>query len=124
MLIYLVNISLTLYGAFFTGAALMKLSRHKHMLEEFEQMQLPYWLAVLSGAIEVVCGPAMLLGIWLPGVAGLAVLAMTCTMFGAAVVNFIGRTAPMAGGVALLFVLPMALLSYYHLDQVTVLLAG
>lgn len=44
-MIYLIYAGLVIFGAFFTVAAAMKLTRHPHFVEEFEKMQVPYFLA-------------------------------------------------------------------------------
>lgn len=123
MLSIAVNITLVLYGLFFTGAAAMKLTRHSHMVEEFKDMQLPYWLATLSGLVEIICGPAMVVGVWYPWIAGLATALLFATMLGAALINLIGRSAQFALGVSVVFLTPMALLFAYHLDDTLILLA-
>ncbi len=117
MLDVLAMVALGLFGVFFTGAAVLKLTRHTHMVEEFEKMDLPYGLAYLSGAVEIVMGPAMIVGIWVPAVAGAAASVMFCTMLGAALVNLIGRSAAMAIGVLVIFATPMALLSLAYLGD-------
>ncbi len=122
MLHYLVTASLALFGAFYTGAAIMKLMRHPHFIEEFEKMKLPYALAYLSAGVEIFMGPALVTGIWLPWVAGLAAAFMFCTMLGAALVNYMGRGAVMAVGVLVVFASPMALLALYHLPDVSAFL--
>ena len=95
------------YGVFFTCAAILKLTRHSHMVEEFESMRLPYGLAVLSGLFEIVCGPALIAGVWYPKIAGIAALVMCFVMSGAAIANFKGRDARMGFGVIAIFLLPM-----------------
>jgi len=40
MMHYLVILTLALYGAFFKGAAMMKLTRHALMVEEFDKKTL------------------------------------------------------------------------------------
>ena len=104
------------FGGFFSFTAFMKLSRHPHMREEFEKMNLPYGLAYLSGGVEAVCGPLMIIGIWVPFLAAIATALMVPTMLGAAIVNFTGRNARMGIGVVLVFLLPISLLAYAHLD--------
>lgn len=110
---YLVYAGLILFGAFFTGAATMKLARHQHFVEEFGKMQIPYFLAYISGAIEIVCGPALIAGIWFPATAGIASTVMLCVMLGAALTNLLAkaRGVPVALGVLVIFALPMLLIA-------------
>ncbi|MCB1687149.1 MAG: DoxX family protein [Halioglobus sp.] len=113
---YLVFAGLLLFGIFFTGAAVLKLSRHQHFIEEFESMKMPYALAYVSGAIEIVCGPALIAGFWFPVAAGIAAAVMFCVMLGAAVTNLLseGRGVKMAIGVLVIFALPMLLIALYY----------
>lgn len=117
-MVYLVYAVLIIFGSFFTGAAAMKLSRHPHFVEEFEKMQTSYILAYVSGAIEIVCGPALIAGIWFPEVAGIASALMFCVMLGAALTNLLasGRGVGMAVGVLLIFALPMLLIAWFYLQ--------
>ncbi|MEN8721832.1 MAG: DoxX family protein [Alphaproteobacteria bacterium] len=122
MLDILAMVALGLYGAFFTGSAIMKLMRHAHMVEEFEKMKLPYGLAYLSAAVEIVMGPAMIIGVWRSDLAGIGAVVMFCTMLGAALVNLVGRGKKMAIGVLVIFALPMALLAAKYLPGALALL--
>ena len=121
---YLIDTALVLFGAFFTGAAILKLTKHEHFIEEFESMKMPYSLAYLSGAIEIICGPALIAGIWFPAYAGIASGIMFFVMLGAGVTNFLseGRGAKMAIGVLMIFALPMLLLSLYFLEPARLLI--
>lgn len=104
---------LVLSGVFFTGTAVMKLSRHQHMIEEFESMQIPYYLAFISGAIEIVCDPALIAGIWFPAAVGVAAAVMFCVMLAASITNLIatGRGIGPALGVLLVCAVPMLLIA-------------
>ena len=115
---YFVIAALIIYGLFYTGASLLKLIGHDHFEEEFSSMKLPYWLAYVSGGVEIICGPALLVGIWIPASAGIASAVLFVVMLGAAVTNFIaeGRGISMAVGVLVLFALPMLLIAYYYRD--------
>jgi uncharacterized membrane protein YphA (DoxX/SURF4 family) len=115
---YLIYAGLIIFGTFFTGAAAMKLSRHQHMVEEFESMQTPYILARISGAIEILCGPALIVGIWIPATAGIAAAVMFCVMVGASLTNLFatGRGLGPALGVLFVFALPMLLLALHYLE--------
>ena len=121
---YLVIAALTLYGLFYTGAALLKLIGHDHFKEEFSSMKIPYWLAYVSGGVEIICGPALLAGIWIPASAGIASAVLFVVMLGAAVTNFVaeGRGVSMAVGVLVIFALPMLLITYYYRDATQALL--
>lgn len=112
MLTVLTSVALGLYGLFFTATAVLKLSRHSHMVDEFRDLKLPFGLAIASGVFEIVCGPALIVGIWNPVVAGFAALIMIPVMIGASVVNFARRNARMGFGVVVLFLIPMCALAY------------
>jgi len=88
------------------------------MIEEFEKMKLPYGLAFLSGAVEIIMGPLLIVGIWDPLTAGIASGIMVITMIGAAIANFVDRDKGMAIGVLIIFALPMVLLFLYHKQHV------
>ena len=92
------------------------------MREEFKKMNLPYGLAYMSGGVEIVCGPMMIIGIWIPQLAALATALMMPTMLGAAVANFYGRDARMGFGVLLAFFLPVSLLAYMHAETLVLLI--
>ena len=115
---YLIYAVLILFGLFYTVVSVMKLSRHPHFVQEFASMQVPYGLAILSGAVEVVAGPALIAGIWFPLAAGLASAVMFFVMLGAAVANFFseGRGAWAAIGVFVVCAIPMLLIAFYYLD--------
>lgn len=115
-MMYLVYAGLIVFGAFFTGAAAMKLARHQHFIEEFDKMQMPYFLAYISGAVEIICGPALIAGIWFPAAAGVASAVMFWVMIGAAVINLLakGRGMRLALGILVIFALPMLLIALYH----------
>ncbi|NKI15946.1 DoxX family membrane protein [Spongiibacter sp. KMU-166] len=120
---YLIYIALMLFGVFFTGAAILKLTRHQHFIEEFESMKVPYSLAYLSGAIEIVCGPLLIAGIWFPAYAGVASGVMFFAMLGASATNLVsvGRGAKVAIGVLAIFALPMLLVTLYFLEPARLL---
>jgi len=124
MMSYFIIAVLVLYGLFFTGASLLKLIGHNHFKEEFASMKIPYWLAYVSGGIEIICGPALVLGIWIPISAGLASAVLFVVMLGAVVTNFIaeGRGVSMAVAVLIIFALPMLLIAYYFRDATQALL--
>lgn len=94
----------------------MKLARHQHFVEEFDKMQMPYFLAYISGAVEIVCGPALIAGIWFPAAAGIASAVLFWVMIGAASVNLLaeGRGMRLALGVLVIFALPMLLIALYY----------
>lgn len=111
---YLFLLLLGVYGCFFTFFAIKKLRRDPHLVEELENMGIPYGFAYLAGGIEVICGPLMLAGIWLPLLAGVSAIVMTGVMLGAAVANGYGRDIQHGLGVAIIFVLPMIAISYWY----------
>ncbi|CAA0093117.1 Uncharacterised protein [Zhongshania aliphaticivorans] len=117
-MIYLSYVALVLFGIFFTGAAALKLSRHPHFIEEFDSMRIPYVLAYVSGSVEIICGPALIAGIWIPAAAGIASAILFCVMLGASLTNFlsVGRGLKMAIGVLVVFALPMLLIALYYMD--------
>ena len=122
MLTVLTNAALGLYGLFFTTTALLKLSRHGHMVDEFRDLKLPYPLALVSGLFEIVCGPALIVGIWNPVVAGFAALIMIPVMTGASIVNFTRRNSRMGIGVVVLFLVPICALAFAHWPNILALL--
>lgn len=122
MLAILTSVALGLYGLFFTATAFFKLSRHSHMVDEFRDLKLPYALAIASGLFEIVCGPALIVGIWNPVVAGFAALAMIPVMIGASIVNFARRNTRMGLGVVVLFLIPMCALAHAHSPSLLALL--
>lgn len=121
---YLIIAALIIFGLFYTGASLLKLIGHAHFKEEFASMKLPYWLAYASGAVEIICGPALVVGIWIPASAGIASAVLFVAMLGAAAANFVavGRGVSMAVGVLVIFALPMLLIAYYYRDAMQALL--
>lgn len=124
MIATLVTIALASYGVFFTAVAAMKLTRHGHMTKEFARMGLPYGLASLSAAVEIVCGPGLILGIWFPAVAGVAAMILVPTMIGAAIANLVTRPIQFAVGLVVVFLVPISLLAQYHEADVRELLGG
>ena len=114
MLTILTNTALGLYGLFFTVTAFLKLSRHSHMVDEFRDLKVPYTLAFISGLFEIVCGPALIAGIWNPVLAGFAALIMIPVMIGASIVNFTRRNTRMGISVVVLFLLPICALAFAH----------
>ena len=121
---YFVIAALIVYGLFYTGASLLKLIGHDHFKEEFSSMKLPYWLAYVSGGVEIICGPALLVGIWIPVSAGIASAVLFVVMLGAAATNFVaeGRGVSVAIGVLVLFALPMLLIAFYFREATQALL--
>ena len=115
---YLIYAAFIIFGLFFSVAAAMKLSKHQHFVKEFESMRMPYWLAMLSGSIEIVAGPALIAGIWFPVAAGMASGVLFFVMLGAAVTNYFsaGRGALPALAVFLVCALPMLLIAIHYLD--------
>ena len=115
---YLIYAALVLFGLFYTVAAAMKLLKHPHFIEEFASMRVPYWLAIASGSVEIVAGPALIAGIWFPAAAGIASAVMFVVMLGAAVTNFLseGRGAGAAIGVFVVCAVPMLLIAIHYLD--------
>ena len=122
MLTVLTNVALGLYGLFFTATAVLKLSRHSHMVDVFRDLKVPYALAFISGLFEIVCGPALIFGIWNPVVAGLAALVMIPVIIGASIVNFTRRNSRMGIGVVVLFLIPICALAFAHWPNVLALL--
>ena len=117
MMTYLIWIALLGYGAFYTYVAILKLIKHPKMVKSFGEMKIiPYWMGTLAGIIEIIAGPALIVGIWKPAFAGIAASILVAVMIGAIIANFIGKGAKPAIAVFLLFLLPMAMLAYYFHD--------
>lgn len=88
-----------LFIAFFGIAAIFKLVRHPHMVQEFESFAYPYWLAYLAAMLEVVAVGLLIAGFFYPAATALGALLLFITMLGAALINFIKRPASYGVGV-------------------------
>lgn len=106
-------------GCFFTGAGLLKLTRHSHMVDEFAQMRLPYWLAYMAAVPEIIFGPGLIAGVFWPEIGVVSAAIMSVVMVGAAAANFYGRPPNFGVGVLVVFLCP--LLAILFLQQETVL---
>ncbi len=82
-----------LFTAFFSVAAIMKLCRHPHMVDEFRKFGYPYGLARFAGLCEIIAVACLLLGWWLPLATALGAGLLAAMMVGAAYVNFSKRPA-------------------------------
>jgi len=89
-------------GVFFLTTGLLKLFGHHHMVEEFNNFNLPIWLMKMTGLIEVVAAPMMISAYWNTSLAGIGALIMTPVMIGAMCVNFLKRPAWFGWGVSVL----------------------
>ncbi|MFD6157398.1 DoxX family protein [Nocardia sp. NPDC060256] len=103
-------------GMLYTATAGFKLARHPHMVEDFQQMRLPYLTAYLSAAAEIICGPALLAGIWVQWLVAPAAAVLTLVMICAAIVSYPRRKPWKTIGVTVLAVLCAALTLYYYPD--------
>jgi len=113
-----VTIILILMIVFFSIACLMKLFSHQHMINEFRRFKLPYWLARFAGAIECIGVIFLILGFWdgLYIVVGSVIL--SCTMVGAAYINFVKR--PLTFGYGTLLILVVCLIpGIYNMGSLT-----
>ncbi|MCU1639992.1 MAG: hypothetical protein JWN03_267 [Nocardia sp.] len=106
----------SLLGVLYTATASFKLARHPHMVEDFQQMRLPYSTAYLSAAAEIVCGPALFVGIWVRWLVTPAAAVLTLVMLGAAIISYPRRELWKAIGVSVLVGLCAALALYGYSD--------
>lgn len=91
-----------LFIAFFGVAALFKLIRHPHMVEDFEKFAYPYWLAYLAAVGEVLAVTLLVVGFFQPAYTALGALLLFVIMLGAAFINFIKR--PPSYGIGVLVI--------------------
>jgi len=99
----IINILCIVLGAFYLIAGALKVLGHPHMVEEFDSLSIPQSLRTITGLIEIVAGPMMILVFWYPTVAGIGALIMAPVMLGAAYINFTRRNAWFGLGVLVLF---------------------
>lgn len=114
----IINLALFIFGVFFTASAILKLTRHPHMVDELSDMGVPYKWGYASAVFEIISGPGLIIGIFFPLLAGISALAMVPVMIGAAIANFLGRNMQYGFGVIIVFLIPMIILSYIHLAEV------
>lgn len=101
------------YIGFFGWAAFAKLTKHKHMVAEFENFQLPYWLAQFSAIVESVVVVCLIAGFFNPMFSFFGYQLLVPTMIGAALINFWKRPIQYGIGVVVLLLVPAALLTHY-----------
>ena len=89
----------TLFIAFFGVAALFKLIRHPHMVEEFEKFAYPYGLAYVAAVGEVLAVTLLIVGFFRPAYTALGALLLFVIMLGAAFINFVKRPPSYGFGV-------------------------
>lgn len=75
------------------------------MIEEFDKFRFPHWLRILTGLIELVAAPMLLLVWWWPGIASLGALILSAVMVGAAYTNFVKRPAAFGWGTLVILAL-------------------
>ncbi len=100
-----------LFIVLFGAAAILKLTRHPHMLEEFEKFAYPYWLAYLAAVAEVIAVSLLAAGFFYPLATSLGALLLFFTMLGAALINFLKRPASYGIGVLVIAALCLWLAS-------------
>jgi putative oxidoreductase len=72
-----------LLGLIFLMAGTTKMIGNKMHVDNFVKWGYPQWFRSVTGAVETFGGIGLLIGIWYPGIGGLAGLWLTITMLGA-----------------------------------------
>ncbi len=72
-------------GLLFVAIGSMTVAGRKMFVENFQRFGYPEWFRVVTGALEVLGGLGLLIGIWIPWLAALASAGLTLVMLGAVV---------------------------------------
>jgi len=70
-------------GLLFVAIGSMTVAGRKMFVENFRRFGYPQWFRVVTGSLEVLGGLGLLIGIWLPWLAGLASAGLILAMLGA-----------------------------------------
>ena len=70
-------------GLLFVAIGSMTVAGRKMFVENFQRFGYPQWFRVVTGALEVLGGLGLLIGIWFPLLAALASAGLTLVMLGA-----------------------------------------
>ena len=70
-------------GLLFLAIGSMTVAGRKMFVENFRRFGYPQWFRVATGSLEVLGGLGLLIGIWLPWLAGLASAGLILVMLGA-----------------------------------------
>ena len=70
-------------GLLFVAIGSMTVAGRKMFVENFQRFGYPQWFRVVTGALEVLGGLGLLIGIWIPWLAALASAGLTLVMLGA-----------------------------------------
>jgi uncharacterized membrane protein YphA (DoxX/SURF4 family) len=102
---------------FFTPAALLKLAGHSHMRREFKRFDLPYALARIAGAVELVAALLLIAGFVHGPLSVLGALLLVPVMLGATWVNVVKRPPAYGWGTAVILLLCGGLAAYRGIES-------